>query len=334
MNFDITRQSLPRTILYFLLMFAIFKGREYLFSPFGVLPSEALTSLGESLCRMAYHTAWIGDVIALILVFTNAFFITRIISRNMVYIGKTYMPATIYLLVSLGYYWTPVSLITLAVAFFIIFAIENILDSLKKRYALGPFFNASIGVGLAMILYAPAGFFFVLVLGCLIFLRRGWRDWIISIAGFLMPLFIYSYVHWGMGDDFLHVYHQLISIITREVFPPEAIINAFGAWEIILGSTVVLIFILSLITFAQRKNRLRKRAVIAYNIFLGAFVISAGLFLLPCRSLAMLPLIAVPLAAAMPGYFNLRSGLIPNLLYAVLILSFLIYNLLPIIRAI
>lgn len=315
-------------------MFVVFKSREYLFSPFAVYPEEALTSIGAWLAGVAGKGHWLNVVAVFALAFTNGFYIARIVSRNMIYIDRTYMPALIYLMVSLGYYWSPVSTVTLLVSFLLIFALENIIHSYRQQGRIGFFFNASIAVGIASVIYAPAVVFFAMVIACLVYMRRMWRDWVVAFGGFLIPIFLYSYVHWGMGDDFLYIPQSIYGILTTTIFVPAAMAEAAGPWEYIMAGAVIAALVLSLVTSFRRRGKMRKRSSVAYNIFIYMLVFTLLMFALPCRSLVMMPIAAIPLAAVIPGYFNHKTGIVPNLLYLLLMLSILLYNLAPVIKTV
>ena len=334
MSFDITRQSLLRTVFYFLLLFVLFSGREYLFMPVAAPPDGdgTIMPLQARLLRFLSAFPWTVPVLTFLLVFVDSFFLTRIIARNLIFLERTYMPSLIYLMVSLGYYAAAGSVITLAVAFLVMYAAESMILSYKRRAQFGYFFHAGVALGAAPLLYAPAAVFGILLPVGLGLFRKQWRDGAVALTGFLLPLFFTSYVYWGMGEPFSTVVRQIAAALTSE-FPAKDFFHGQDPlWGYVLSGIFLTVLVVSLATFVRRRKKMRNRSFKAYLLFVWMLVAVATLFALPGRSLDMLPLAAVPLAMIVPTYFNRRTGLWPNLLYALMMFALLAYNLLPFIR--
>ena len=327
MSIDFTRPSLLRTVLYFVVFYAIFRGREFLPAD----PQQAASTmmpLEAALAGFFGRHIVLTEVVTFFFAFLNAFYITRILSRNLIFLERTYLPALVYLLVATGYTSSQLSVIMLAVSFLVIYAIDSMIRSHKKSGNFGHFLHASVVLGLAPLLYAPSVIYFGLLLVGFAVFRKDGRSIVISLAGYLLPIFFCSYILWGMKEPFLLTVQQIGTIVTTP--DPEALfIFRMTAWDYALTALFLLLTIIGLVNFAQKYKSMRSRAQNGYRMFAWSLVVALGMVALPCRSLDMLPMLAVPLAVIIPACFNRQLGWVPNLLYILLMGSMLAYNLLP-----
>lgn len=330
MSFDITRQSLFKTILYFLIFYTVFRSREYLFPAPGA-GTEAMMPLEKLFYDLMGGSFILNEVVTFLLTFINSFYISRILSRNLIFLERTYMPSLIYLIVSIGYCASAMTPVTLTVAFLVLFAIESMIASHKRREQFGYFLHAAVALGFTPLLYPPAAVLVLLLPVGFIIFRRDWRDMVTALTGYLLPLFFCSYVLWGMGESFWLISRQICDLIITPVHPPFFWLG-MNVWDYALTGIYFGATGLSLFAFAGRYKNMRSRAFNGYLTFIWTLAIMLGMLALPCRDLSMLPLVAIPLAVIIPTYFNRRSGWLPNLFYAIILLSILTYNILPLIR--
>lgn len=325
MSLDLTRPSLFRSVLYFLMLYALFRIREYT-AVEPALPSGEMMPLESWFTRFfERHLVW-KEIALLLLTFLNAFYITRILSRNLIYLERTYVPALIYLAVALGYTVSGLTPIALAVSFLLVFAVDDMIKSYKKEENFGYFLHASVALGLAPILYAPAAIFVLLLPVGFVLFRQNGRSVATAILGYLLPLFFCSYVLWGMGEDFSETVRRIFSIVTASS-PGELFIFRMQPWDYALAGLFLFLTAVALVHFSRNRATMRRRSLRGYTIFIWTLVIALGMTALPCRSLDMLPIVAVPLAAVIPACFNRKSGWWPNLLYVLMIGSVVAYNL-------
>ncbi|MDR0954332.1 MAG: hypothetical protein LBM20_02990 [Rikenellaceae bacterium] len=333
MSIDLTRPSLFRSILYFGLLYALFCFREYgAAQAFGVGTADAamagLMPLGQWLAEwFAVHTVW-NEIVSFLLCLLNAFYLTRILARNLIYRERTYIPALIYLIVARGYALSGGTIIGLAVAFLLILAFDNMIQSHGRAHYSGYFLHAGVALGLAPILYAPAVVFLLLLpLGFMLFRQNG-RNVVIALLGYLLPIFFASYILWGMGDDFGATLRQLFASLVTSASEGglPGVIARMGPWDYGLLGLLLLLTVTALVQFGQNRESMRRRALRGNTLLVWMLILAVGMTALPGRSAVVLPIVAVPLAAIIPACFNRRTGWWPNLLYALMIGSIIGYN--------
>ncbi|WP_300681797.1 hypothetical protein [uncultured Rikenella sp.] len=342
MSFDLTRQNLFKTFLYFLLLIVIFWGVE-LFHPeqyrqFGVpydasgTPGPAAgTPLGVLIDGFLIRVPALGVLFSSILVFINSFFVTRIIIRNVIFLERTYMPSIIYLLISSGYYNNYLTFRPLLVAFLLLVAIEIIFQSYNyKPLSTGAYMTIGFIFGLSGAIYAPALLLVVLLpVGLTIFRLFDLREWVAAFGGWLIPLFLSAYGVWLAGGEFL----SLITSCRDALLAPQPLpsIEYFSSFEWTFIGCVVILFILSLITFFGRSRSYKLKPFKAYMFFIWMLLANLlSLIVLPSRSLYQLPIVAIPLAVIIPTYFNSRKpNFLTNFLYVLMMGCAIVMHLLP-----
>ena len=76
--------------------------------------------------------------------------LTRIVSRNMILLERTYMPILLYPAVGCSAYFGPESLPALAASFLTIASFDTMLVSFRRTARFGSLFNATILAGAAL----------------------------------------------------------------------------------------------------------------------------------------------------------------------------------------
>ena len=326
MGIDFTRPNLFRAILYFLLLYLLFRFRDLY--PGGVIETaeDPMMPLQHGLAGFfGKHPFW-REIAMLGLCLSNAFGITRILSRNLIYLERTFVPALIYPLVALGYSSSAMTPVTLMAAFLVIFAIDSMIKSHKREENFGYFLHASVALGFAPLLYAPSVVFLLLLpIGCSLF-RQNWRSIVTAILGYFLPVFFCSYVFWGMGDDFGGTIRQIITVITTRSGEAFFVLR-MEAWDYVLAGLFLVLTVLAMAGFSRTRTQLRRRAIRGFAVFGWTLLLTLGMSLLPGGSPDLLPILAVPLAALIPAAFNRKSGWYPNLLYLSMIWIVVAYNL-------
>ena len=341
MSLDLTRQSLLKTLLYFVLLAGIFWGAE-LFHPersglaaaahaAEVTAPPSGTPLGSLIDRWLESLPGIGILLSSVLVFINSFFVTRIVIRNVIFLERTYMPAIIYLLVSSGYYNSYMSFRPLLVALLLLIAAEAIFRSYhSKTLATGQYLVIGFILGSAGAIYAPALFLGALLpVGLFIFRLFDIREWIAAVGGWMLPLFFSAYGVWLSGGDFLNVAVECKEALTTPLALPPA--KLFSSFEWTFIGCVAVLFILSIVTFLGRSRSYKLKPFKVYIFFIWMLAVSAAILaFVPCRSLYQLPILAIPLSVIIPTYFNSRKpNFISNFLYALMIGCAVVIHLLP-----
>ena len=326
MSIDFTRPNLFRAIFYFLLLYAFFRCRELFHAEPVAVDATFLMPLGKGLSGfLSGHPVW-KEIYLFLLSFFSALSLTRILSRNMIYRERTFLPVVVFPLVAFGYTSSAVTPAALTAAFLLVFAAGNMIKSHKREENISYFLHAAVALGFATLLYAPSVVFFLLLpVGFALFRQNG-RSIVAATFGYFLPLFFCSYVLWGMGENFGDTTRRMLSILMT---PSSETLFVFRmeAWDFVLSGLFLLLALLARIGFAKGQVRIRRRALRGFFLFFWMLVVSFGMVILPCRSLDMLPVLAVPLAAVIPVVFTRKNGWFSNLLYLLMVWSVIIYNL-------
>lgn len=341
MSLDLTRQSLLKTLFYFVLLAVVFWGAELVHPARSGLVAAAHDTavaappagmpLGSLIDRWLGYAPGVGILLSSVLVFVNSFFVTRIVIRNVIFLERTYMPAIVYLLVSSGYYNSYMSFRPLLVAFLLLVAAEIVFKSYNyKALATGPYLAVGFIVGTAGAVYVPALFLVALLpVGLFLFRLFDVREWIAALGGWLLPLFFSAYGVWLAGGEFWSVVRACReALITPSVLPSASLLSSFE-WTFI--GCVAVLFVLSIVTFLGRRRSYKLKPFKAYVFFIWMLVLSVSILVLaPCRSLYQLPILAIPLAVIIPTYFNSRKPtFISNFLYVLMMGCAVVIHLLP-----
>jgi hypothetical protein len=326
---DFTRPGLFRAFLYFILLYALFRYREW----FAVEPvawtDAALATPGKWLTGFFLnHPVW-KEIILFLTAFSSAFSITRILSRNLIYLERTFISVLVYPLTALGYGSGATTPVVMLAALLLIFAIDQMIKSHKQEGRSGFFLNASVALGAAGVLYPPAVVFFLLLPVGFVLFRQSLRSMVIALLGFVFPIAFYSYIRWGMGFQFGEMVTEIATVLKQPESGTFALDRiAVGDWT--LAGVFLLLTVIGVIGFFRRQTQMRRRTLRGFVLFLWTLLFALSMAVFSCRSVEVLPLIAVPLTAVIPAAFNRKTGWIPNLLYLLMLWIVLTYNLLKI----
>ncbi len=332
MSVDLTRHSSSWTLVLFALLGALFCLRAAV-AP-GAEPAEIpaqmplgvwVDSLGGGL------PAWLSRGLVLLLVFWNGTLLTRILSRNMILLERSYLPYILYLLIACGPAFSSVSLAPYMAATLLVSAHNLMIDSFRRVIIYSKSFDAALLMGLAVLVYAPAVVYVPLLLCALVIFKKGWREWVSTSVALLLPMLAYSYVAWGLGGSFSRSWQTLSEALSGRLEGaffwaqrPDPLLAAFGG-------LVILATLVSLALFFSRVGTMRTRPYKSCLYFVWVFLFSLALSLSPGASWSDLPLLGMAPALLMPIGLTRFGGWIANTVYLVLLGLVLLYNLLPLI---
>ena len=317
MRIDIIRQPLGLTFVLVTALLVLFWSREGAFLMSVEQISVPTGPLGTWFDNLISPYGRLRTVLACTALFLTAFQITRIVTRNMVLVVRTYQPALFFILVSCGFFLPQSSLSIALAAFLVSRGAELMIAGFQRRATYDKFFRAGLVLGLAPLFFAPAIISFPMLIGGVIFFRRGWRETIVGIAAFALPFATYSYAGWMSGAPFDVLLWLMTDALTRN--------SGFDLWadagiaRLAATALLAVLTVLSIATFTihMKQMRTRPRRVLSY--FIWVLALCAGCFFLPCASPADWTLLAVPVAVIAPNYFVRYRGIVPALLYLLLL---------------
>lgn len=132
MGYDVTRQGLGWTLFFFALLLLLF-WKHSLAEP---VPFDPLSAgdmpLGAVLAGVARRLPVFSGILSALLAFAGGVVLTRIVSRNMILLERTYMPILLYPAVGCSAYFGPESLPALAASFLTIASFDTMLVSFRR----------------------------------------------------------------------------------------------------------------------------------------------------------------------------------------------------------
>ena len=173
--------------------------------------------------------SYIGDLfficalITIVLVIFEALLINYVLLNNDIIPRNSYIAAYIFVIIS-GLFNDNIILQPVMIAnLFIILALWLFLRLYEEHDAFTTVFNIGTLISIASMFYFPAAVFILLIwAGFIIYRLFSWREWVISILGFLLPyLFLGSYYYWN--DCFIakiNVYKEVFKFINFNDFSP------------------------------------------------------------------------------------------------------------------
>jgi hypothetical protein len=163
--------------------------------PVDIPPIKHAMPLYELVVR-PFSTGWLNITIALILVIAEAFLLNQIVNQNEVLTRPSFLPALLYIIFMSSNKAMLVLHPLIFSNFFLLLAINRLLDSYRKDKAYSQFFDAGFLIAIATLFYFPSIVFFPLLGSALIILRPfNWREWIISFTGSFIPYLLIGTVY-------------------------------------------------------------------------------------------------------------------------------------------
>jgi hypothetical protein len=101
--------------------------------------------------------------------------------------------------------------VLICLTFFII-ALKGIFKTIKKQDALFDYFNAGLILSVMIFFWATSVYFFFIIFICLFILRSfNWREWLVSLIGLSLPVFLFISVYFLVFSniDIVFNYHKL-----------------------------------------------------------------------------------------------------------------------------
>lgn len=221
---------------------------------------------------------------------TNVFFISE----------RTFLPALVYVvLTGLNPQYQLMNPV-LPAAPFLILGIRKIMDSYKVQGTAYSFFDAGVLIATGSLLYAGMIWFGILLIVAIIVLRPfSIREIVISLAGLLTPLFIFTGFYYILGYDM----DYLRSAVNYNLFVREAdtSLPLLNIVVLIIAGVVVLVSVSQLLG-ALKEKRIKSRKT--FTLLFWTFFISAGMFVvLKPVSLEIFWIASIPLTYFLCHYF-------------------------------
>lgn len=268
----------------------------------------------------------VNTAIRLLLTLFCGLYLSRIAIGNMIFIGHTYTPLIIFTIVSTCIFDSSAELLT--VSALLITSLSALTRAFKHGMAINELFTAGFGFGMAVLVYPPTALFFIALIFILPIFGRNLREYLTTFTGFLLPIFLTSYVYWAVGHEYLHIPQTIWSAIITSANNTSLLPNFDSVSDYALVAFVVLLISLicyAIVIFTKQCRIYRerpRRAISACWIYL---ITCTAMLFLPSSNPQQLSLIAIPLSIILSLVANQNSRL-ATILYPTMVIYALIYN--------
>jgi len=265
------------------------------------IPFNNTMPLYEFYIRSVNNIPYFHNVMALIMVVSEAILLNFILNKFEIMVKKTVLPAIFYCLLMscckpLTHFYP-----LLFSNFFIMLALLKICLSYRVEEAFSTIFDASFFIATASLFYFPSIIIYPLIWVTLIVIRPFiWREWIISLIGLFLPyLFVVVYYFWTDKVNFL-LYDKIFFPSSDSLLSLSSQRESFIA----VGAILLLFILLSTSTILRGwpVNTILSRnfLVVLFWLF-GLSLLSYSMS--PVFKINYLAVAAIPLAVFISNYF-------------------------------
>lgn len=308
----ITRKSALMAILL-LVAIIVAAAVRYVVAPFEVELSDSL-----------FSEQTISIVLAMFLFLCCGFVEGKMLPRSGLSNGYCTLPIPLYGLLACGIFVAPNTLATAAAAFCFAVAMHLLLRSLHSAEEKDSLFFAAILLGATTLLYPPCVVLAGVVPLAIFTLALSFRQTLLMVVGYLLPLFGASYAVWYGGSSFWQFGQNLLEAL---VVPQMAAVPHTPYLAIVISIIVVVILLWGGIYAVVHPDKMFMLAHVrrALHLFLWVSLLSMTMLLLPSCSLSVCAIIAVPVTILLSFVLSLLPNNHSTIAYWVLLALFVLH---------
>jgi hypothetical protein len=249
------------------------------------------------------HTAGLDivrKIIAFILLIINALWLARINTKFILINVRTYIPALFFgFICSSLVFLQNLNPALFAVSFFVP-AIEKMFDSYKEEKLSYKYFEAALLISLGSLFYARAALFMFVIWTALSVLRTtNWREWTLSVAGFILP-YIFLVIILYLTDRNIPDYFSKIASnfrITRGI-------DFLNLYNILFLAFVLFLVGISSLEMIRIYQALKIYARVYYRVLFWIFIFTLiFIFIFYNSSAELIYFLAIPVSYILSFYF-------------------------------
>lgn len=308
----VTRKSAFLAILLLVMMLVAVAVR-YIVAPFDV-----------ELANSEYRERVISIVMAMLLTLCCGMVEGKMLPRSGLSSSYCTLPIPLYGLLSCGVVVASDTLATAAASLCFAVALYLLIRSLHYAGEKDSVFFASVLLG-TMVLLSPTTVVLLAIIPMAVFvLALSLRQTLLMIIGYLLPLFVASYVVWYGGSDFWTFGQSLIYALTT---PQMAEIESFPYLSLVMLAVVVAILIWGAVYAFIRPDKIFLLARVRHSFYFFVWVtlLSLSMLFIPACDLSIFAIVAVPLAILLSVALNLLSNNHSTMAYWLLLLLFIVH---------
>ncbi len=322
MIFKIFNTNQPYVLILFFLIeltvwgFSFFTGESVQISS-----NQYNTVFGNFLADFNTNNHLLSKIIAFVLLFMQAIYLTWLNKKYFFITKRTYLPAIIYLLaISSFRQYQELYGVIISNTFFLLI-INEVFSVYKKRTAIASYFNIGVFFTIALLLYSNFIFYMPILWISFVILRPvNLREWISGFIGFLTPVLIFVllyYIFFFKGEINWTDYTYLFK---------NANLISFNLYELIYIVIISILLILGILNLLRRydskKISTRKYIQIFIWTVLSSPIIYFVIHFVDAR--IFIPA-AIPIAYLLTLYLaNMRSKIFQEIAFTLLLIGSLI----------
>lgn len=257
-------------------------------------------------------------VVAGILVFLQALIFNQILNNHNLLGKQSFLPALLFIVSSSIFLPFMTLSPALVCNFLLIWIISKFLSLNKTSTALLTVFDIGLIIGLGTLIYFPfIAMFLTVIIGLLLYRPFNWREWLVSILGFLTVFFLLAvFYYW---TDRLNIFYQIWRPLGNK-FPNVFKIDYSDYFVLV---PMLIIIVLALIRLRQNFFRSFISTRKAYQLLVLMFLVAAASFYLDTEFRIWHFLICVPPGSVILAYYfeNAKKRWVYESLFLVLIVT-------------
>jgi hypothetical protein len=291
---NILKTSKPISILTFAVLCLLFLVATLSYN-FDISLSETAYPLYNIFNLLTFQQIRLAKILVFILAVLTSMGWNNLLYDKAILNKSSILPASLVLFTSVVFWYSPLWLVHFLLLFFLqkLFSIYQI----EKPYAY--LFDAGLILGVCFLIYPPSIFFLLTLFSAnFIYSSISWRNFVIPILGFFIPILIciaFCYNFYPISDYFIH-YSKAFSISLPFISIPK-----FSIFFIAVISLVYILSIFELIKWLPKKSLKSRNSFILLFIFsICAFF---GLFVQSNEGWNHLLLFSLPFSVLSANYF-------------------------------
>ena len=274
--------------------------------PIPMPSSDAIMPFYDLIKNVLGNISWLITSIGLILVLAEAVLLNLILTNHDMAPRNSALPAILYLMLMS---WSP-SVLTLHPALFVnaflIIFLYYFLKVHEQKDAFKEVFSATLTLSLATFFDLPIFILFLLVwIGFMVYRTFTWREWVISVIGFFVPLLFAAVYYFLIGNlsTVIAEYVKFFRYVPHFNYHFNWITAAYFSAFILLSSWSILNIIN---VFKEKIITIRKN----FTIMIWFFIIAIPIILFSGNDFEyQSTILAIPAATIMAFYFSMVKKL-------------------------
>lgn len=212
---------------------------------------------------------FVSQAVALLLVIFQALYFNRIISEQEVFDKITFIPSFVYVVMSSALSVNGMLTGLLLSITFLLFSLDKVLSVYRQVSSKHEAFIAGLWAGVAVLFFVPALLFILFIWIAISVLKRSnWREWILALAGTLLPLFFLMSFRYAFTGETAIKIRTFIHVSPGEF--PFLFQNEIHAMMLVLFSFLLLASLgswLARMSGTVMKTRRQRQVLLLYFVF-------------------------------------------------------------------